>query len=112
MRALLVSLVVLASASAAIAKEMVYEGSWVTTNRPLDGTMTCVVRDLGNNRWRGHFYGVWYGHEFSYEVDFSGPPENLQGTATIDGAEYEWTGEMGGASPRWFKGRFDGNRYR
>jgi hypothetical protein len=44
-------------------------------------------------------------------VKFSGPPSRLHGTATIDGADYSWTGEMGGDSNGWFKGTFGGNRY-
>lgn len=88
-----------------------YEGTWVTTNRKLDGPMTCVVTKLGDNKWRGHFYGVWQGVDFSYKVDFTGPPERLQGTAVIDGADYEWTGAMTRGSPNTFDGKFWGNRY-
>jgi len=101
-------LILLASSATASDKDRVYQGTWVTTNRKLDGTMTCVVTDLGDNRWRGHFYGVWYGQEFSYRVNFSGPPENLRGRAVIDGADYEWTGQMG---KERFSGKFWGNRY-
>jgi len=92
-------------------EDVVYEGTWVTTNRKLDGTMTCIVTDLGDNQWRGQFYGAWQGRPFSYKVRFSGPPDKLQGRASIDGADYEWTGAMGIESPGWFKGSFGGNRY-
>ncbi len=108
MRAVLAGLALLACCAAAAAKDRVYEGEWQTTNRPLDGTMTCVVTDLGQNQWHGHFYGVWSGQEFSYEVDFRGPPDKLRGRAVIDGADYEWTGRIGDGS---FKGTFWGSRY-
>ncbi|MBY0524250.1 MAG: hypothetical protein K2R98_12670 [Gemmataceae bacterium] len=85
-----------------------YEGTWLTTNRKLDGTMTCVVTDLGENQWRGKFSGVWEGASFSYTVRFSGPPQKLHGTAVIDGASYEWTGAM---EKDRFWGTFGGNRY-
>jgi hypothetical protein len=111
MRTILASAVVLLWCTAAGAKDLVFEGTWVTTNRPLDGTLTCVVTDLGNNQWRGHFYGTWQGTTFSYRVDFRGPPEDLRGRATIDGARYEWTGEMSRGTPGWFKGKFTGDRY-
>src|SRR5579884_4017090 len=111
MRRLLLTLVVLAVPAVTRGQDMVYEGTWVTTNRPLDGTMTCVVPDLGENQWRGRFYGVWQGNSFSYTVDFHGPPDKLQGKAMIDGAYYEWTGAMGKESPGWFKGSFGGSRY-
>src|SRR3954451_17232753 len=111
MRNFLIGMLVFASAATAGAKDLVYEGTWVTTNRPLDGTLTCVVTDLGGNQWRGHFSGVWQGQAFSYQVNFSGPPERLRGRAVIDGGDYEWTGEMSQGSPGWFRGRFTGNRY-
>src|SRR3954447_15318875 len=94
MRTILLWGVLLLPASAASAKGLVYEGTWVTTNRPLDGTMTCVVTELGENQWQGRFYGVWEGQAFSYTVRFSGPPERLRGRAAVDGADYEWTGRM------------------
>lgn len=109
MRRTLIALVVLVAPATASAQDVVYEGTWVTTaNRKLDGTMTCVATDLGNNQWRGHFHGDYQGAQFSYTVRFSGAPEKLQGTATIDGADYEWTGAMG---PGWFRGSFGGSRY-
>jgi len=111
MRTILVGLLLLVLSAPASAKDLVYEGTWVTTNRKLDGRMTCVVTNLGDNKWQGHFSGTWEGVEFSYKVDFSGPPEKLRGTATIDGAYYEWTGKMSDESPGWFKGTFGGNRY-
>jgi hypothetical protein len=91
--------------------DRVFEGQWHTTNRKLDGTMRCVVTDLGDENWQGRFVGTWQGVPFDYTVKFSGPPNHLHGTATIDGAEYSWTGEMGGDSQGSFKATFTGNRY-
>jgi hypothetical protein len=109
MRSLLIYALLLGSSAAAGAKDedRVYEGTWVTTNRPLQGTLTCVVTDLGDNQWRGHFSGAWNGQQFAYKVNFSGSPDKLRGHAVIDGADYEWAGEMG----KEFKGKFWGNRY-
>jgi hypothetical protein len=111
MRTMLACAVVLLWSAAAGARDLVFEGTWVTTNRPLDGTLTCVVTDLGNNEWRGHFSGTWQGTTFSYRVDFRGPADNLRGRAVIDGAHYEWTGAMSKGQPGWFKGKFTGDRY-
>jgi hypothetical protein len=105
------ALVMLVVPAAASGGEVVYEGTWVTTNRKLDGPLTCVVTDLGDNQWRGHFYGSWQGRPFAYQVRFSGPPERVQGEATIDGADYEWIGVMANEPSRSFKGSFTGNRY-
>ena len=110
MRSSVAGLVLLVSCAAATARDVVYEGSWLTTNRKLDGPLTCVVTNLGDNKWRGHFYGVWEGVSFSYKVDFSGPPGKLRGEAMVDGADYEWSGAMS-KEARTFKGKFWGNRY-
>lgn len=88
-----------------------FDGSWRTTNRKLDGTMTCVVTQIGDEKWQGRFYGVWQGVAFDYVVTFTGPPSNVQGTATIDGASYKWTGQISEQPPRSFKGTFGGSRY-
>jgi len=92
------------------AEDATYEGPWHTTNRKLDGMMTCAVKDLGDNKWSGRFYGVWQGVPFDYTVAFTGPPEMLQGKATIDGADYIWSGAFHANDGR-FKGNFGGNRY-
>jgi hypothetical protein len=86
----------------------VYEGTWVTTNRPLEGTLQCTVTKLGDDKWRGDFTGEWQRQKFSYTVEFSGPPEKLTGKATIDGASYDWTGKM---TEKEFTGKFGGSRY-
>src|SRR6187397_1399979 len=96
--------------SVIVADDALYEGPWHTTNRKLDGTMTCAVKDLGDNKWTGRFYGVWQGVPFDYTVPFSGPPDKLQGKATIDGADYIWSGSFNHEEGR-FKGNFGGNRY-
>lgn len=92
-------------------RDLVYEGTWVTTNRKLDGTLTCVVTPLGENRWRGQFSGAWEGAGFSYAVDFTGPPDKLHGRAVIDGADYEWTGALTPGPGGSFRGSFGGSRY-
>ncbi len=111
MRTILLGVLVLVVPATASAKELVYEGTWLTTNRKLDGTMTCVVTNLGGQKWAGTFSGVWEGVPFSYKVQFSGPPEKVRGQAQINGAFYEWTGEMDQASAGRFRGQFRGSRY-
>jgi len=92
------------------ADDALYEGAWHTINRKLDGTMTCAVKDLGDNKWSGRFYGQWQGTPFDYTVAFAGPAEKLQGKATIDGADYLWSGSFD-PDEAHFKGQFGGNRY-
>jgi hypothetical protein len=108
-RFLICCLVLLAgSVSTTLVRGDTYEGTWNTTNRKLDGTMTCVVRQLDDQKWSGRFYGIWQGVDFDYTVTFTGPRSDLQGTATIDGAEYGWRGVI---SDRSFRGSFQGTRY-
>lgn len=95
-----------------MADDLTYSGTWVTTkNRQLDGTMTCVATDMGQDKWKGHFYGEWQGRKFSYNVEFTGTPDKLVGKAVIDGADYDWTGVMDAQLPGSFKGTFTGSRY-
>lgn len=106
------SLLLLGLCTPIMAADIVYEGTWITTkNRKLDGRMTCIATDLGKDNWKGRFYGIWQGVSFSYDVKWSGPPNNMKGTASIDGADYEWTGQISAQTPSTFKGTFTGNRY-
>src|SRR6266850_751273 len=105
------SLVMLTLPTIAAAEGATYEGTWHTTNRKLDGIMICAVTDLGDEKWQGRFYGTWQGVPFEYTVAFIGPPSDVRGTATIDGASYVWKGQISQEAPGSFKGTFGGTRY-
>jgi hypothetical protein len=116
MRCAMAGLLLMLGPLSAWANEGVYVGTWKTTNRKLDGAMTCAVKDLGDEKWQGRFFGIWQGVPFDYTVAFAGRPSDLRGTATIDGASYTWTGTITSttstsAAPRIFKGAFGGSRY-
>jgi hypothetical protein len=107
-----------------------YTGPWVTTNRRLDGTMTCDVTQLARGQWQGRFWGTWQQVPFDYTVQFTAGERQLEpmanaraarpvaftgaadtavnGTAMIEGASYEWTGVL---SRDQFNVRFTGSRY-
>jgi hypothetical protein len=70
--------------------------------------MTCVVTSTGKQAWRGRFHGIWQGVSFDYTVEFTGPPKDLRGTATIDGASYDWRAWI---TKDRFKANFSGDRY-
>jgi hypothetical protein len=112
LRAVQTLLLLAALASPVVARDYVFEGTWRTTNRPLDGRMTCVVTDLGDQKWLGRFYGVWQGVAFDYNVPFSGPLSELRGTAVIDGSNYTWAARIDEGTPGTFHANFDGDRYR
>src|SRR5262245_22499809 len=101
------------SAGARSAKlEGTYEGVWVTTKtRKLDGTATCEVKQLSKDQWQGRFSGQWQQMPFEYTADFSADHDQgytrlaaqrtgstgaiaVKGKATIDGAYYDFAGEL------------------
>ena len=86
----------------------VYEGTWVTTNRPLDGRMTCELQPAGKEKWRAHFEGIWQGVAFDYSVHFTGPDSALRCDTKVDGAAYTAHGVL---TDEHFKARFGGDRY-
>jgi hypothetical protein len=89
-------------------KEYIYYGPWHTTNRKLNGDMTAVVKSTGKDQWEGRFYGVWQGVKYDYTVKFVGKADTLTGQAKIDGADYDWKGEI---DTEKFKATFTGSRY-
>jgi len=111
-RAIPVLIFLAASISSASARDYVFEGTWRTTNRPLDGRMTCIVTDLGGEKWQGRFYGVWQRVPFDYTVMFSGPLTELRGTAVVDHANYTWAARIDDGPVSTFRANYDGDRYR
>jgi hypothetical protein len=104
-----------------------YEGTWNTTKiKKLDGTISCQVKPLAKDRWQGRFWGVWQQVPFDYTVDFAPADherttpatevradekttdQRVRGTATIDGASYQWLGNL---TPQRFDVQFTGSRY-
>jgi hypothetical protein len=116
------------STSGPVQVDGTYEGAWVTAKtRKLNGTASCEVKQLSNGRWQGRFSGQWQQMPFEYTVQFSADngakqtrlvvadanagklgPIPVIGKATIDGARYEFVGEL---SAREFTIQFTGDRY-
>jgi len=94
MRLLICAALLLGWVEKAQSTDYAFAGPWKTTNRKLDGTMTCIITPLANQQWHGHFYGTWQGAPFDYKVQFQGPPDDLRGTTVIDGANYNWRGRV------------------
>lgn len=101
-------LTILLSGNLCFGEEFTYEGQWKTLNRKLDGIQTAVVRYVGDEKWEAKFYGTWQGVDYDYDIEFDGPVENVTGTATIDGARYQWKGII---NSKVFEGEFTGDRY-
>lgn len=105
---LLMCLATLASSADGLSAEQTYFGNWKTTNRKLEGEMTCSVVRVDQQTWQGRFYGEWQRVPFDYTVQFSGSPSDLRGAATIDGAAYEWRAVL---TRDQFIANFSGDRY-
>lgn len=103
-----IAILIVLFASFAQAADYVFHGSWKADNRPIDGPMSCDFTTLGNNKYKAKFYGVWQGVPFEYNVTFSGPPDKLKGTATVDHVPYTWTGS---ADAENFSGSYTSHRY-
>jgi hypothetical protein len=106
-------------ANAQSSSEARYEGGWLTTRqKKLDGTMRCIVKPLSASRWQGRFWGEWQRVPFDYTVEFENDDPKMQksdaaqtavrGKAVIDGADYDWAGDLGDAE---FTIVFTGSRY-
>lgn len=108
---LLACFLLLTCGDTSLAQDYIFEGPWKTTNRKLDGIMTCVVTQVEQQQWLGRFYGIWQGVPFDYTVKFSGSPSKLTGVAMIDGASYQWTGSFDENAPGMFRATFGGSRY-
>ena len=111
MRAFLILMVLVVNphfANARTGVELYYQGGWETYNRPLNGRMTAIVTKDGEDRYQARFYGTWQGVRHDDTVKFRGPLDNCTGSATIDGASYQWRGRI---DKDIFEVNFTGNRY-
>lgn len=88
-------------------QKFTFTGPWHTTSG-LAADMTCVVTWIDHGKWQGHFYGIWEGAPYEYTVNFTGTPQKLVGTARINGAKYQWEGNMDMGA---FTAQYGGNRY-
>lgn len=104
----LIALLVVLFCSVAQAEDYFFQGSWRADNRPIDGPMSCDFKTLGNNKYKAKFYGIWQGVPFEYNVTFSGTPDKLKGTATVDHVPYTWEGS---ADTDNFRGSYTSYRY-
>lgn len=94
-----------------------YKGVWVVTEgRPLRGTQTANIATRNGQEWAAVVSGTWQGQDYRYEIQFSGPADDLRGTAVIDGHPYDWHGTItnnkfqGNFRSRPYSGYFDMDR--
>jgi hypothetical protein len=101
-------------------------------NSTVPPIVNCDVKQIAKDRWQGRFWGQWQHVPFDYTIEFApdksknatdergghnapnvkltakATETTVAGTATIDGAHYDWTGTL---TPKEFNIRFTGSRY-
>jgi len=80
------------------AEERVFEGPWNNRRTGSSGTMICTASEVSPGQWKAAFRGMFQGTPFEYQVDFkssaSRSGNELLGTTTIDGQQYQWKGTL------------------
>lgn len=77
-------------------QETVWEGTWMNRKYNTRGPLRCTAAKQNGVRVKATFSGLFRGEGFQYNVDFdakrTGQRTVLQGSATLDGDRYQWTG--------------------
>jgi hypothetical protein len=80
----------------------IYQGTWINRKYKTTGPLRCTVREKEGNRWKARFNGTFKGDPFTYTVEFTAKKgegkTDLKGKATLDGDQYEWTGQLKGVN--------------
>jgi hypothetical protein len=77
-----------------------WSGTWNNNKFKTTGELTCTVVGEQNGQWIAKFTGTGLGKPFNYTAlvtaKTNGPATTLQGTARIDGDNYQWSGSISG----------------
>jgi hypothetical protein len=73
-------------------------GTWNNRRFGTTGPITCAITPKDEKTWEAQFDGTGAGRKFSHKVTMETTKKSdrtlLQGTATIDGDTYRWTGYL------------------
>ena len=88
------------AASEKPAAEMSWQGTWNNRKYGTDGPLICKATMKDDKNWDASFEGKGLGKPFSYQVKISTMMKNgrtlLQGTSTVSGDRYQWSGYVDG----------------
>ena len=77
-----------------------WSGTWNNQKFKTTGPLTCAVIGDQNGQWIARFTGTGLGRPFNYTalitVRTNGNVMTLQGTAKVDGDNYQWSGSING----------------
>jgi hypothetical protein len=92
---LFITLILLGTVTLA-ADERVLEGPWNNRRTGSSGSITCTASEVAPGQWKAVFRGSFQGQPFEYSVDFLAKTNRvgseLEGSATINGQQYQWRG--------------------
>jgi hypothetical protein len=77
-----------------------WQGTWNNRKYGTNGPLRCTAASKDANTWEAKFEGTGVGRPFTYNVNIStmkkGNRTLLQGTSSISGDMYQWTGYVEG----------------
>jgi hypothetical protein len=102
--------IVLNSGMAQDKAEKTWQGTWNNRRFGTSGQMRCTATIKDDKTWEATFDGTGAGRRFTHKVTINvtkkGDRSLLEGTATIDGDTYRWSGNVAG---RVLYGRYRAN---
>ena len=88
-------------------EERSWQGTWNNRARGTSGPLKCTATIKDDKTWDANFQGMFMGRPFNHKVSIDVTKKSdrtlLEGTATISGDTYRWSGYVSG---RVLYGRF------
>jgi hypothetical protein len=88
-------------------EEKSWQGTWNNRARGTSGPLRCTGGPTDGKSWEAQFDGMFMKRSFSYKATMEAAKKGdrtlFQGTTTVDGDTYRWTGYING---RIFTGKF------
>lgn len=95
------------AASQITSGQLSWQGTWNNRKYGTNGPLICTAAPKNDKTWQARFEGKGLGKPFRYDVEIAttarGDRTLLQGTSTVDGDVYRWTGYVQG---QVFYGRY------
>jgi len=81
-------------------EEKSWQGTWNNRARGTSGPLKCTATPTDDKTWDAQFNGMFMGRRFNHKVKIDATKKSdrtlLDGTATINGDTYRWSGYVSG----------------
>ena len=81
-------------------EEATFRGTWNNRKFGTSGPLSCTATVKDDETWEAKFQGKFMNRDFNYDATIKTSKKSgrtvLQGTATIDGDQYLWSGYVNG----------------